>query len=156
MGSLTDRLGSAWSGRQTREGTQCSRPGYGCQDLGLQVSKLLVLKCLRVRAGSILLYTASSPGACVVASLSYGKRMCVSYNAHVWAHGENKPLYSPYLTESNAERLANALCRMRGAALKLGQMLSIQDENIMPPQVLAALGRALVAADLMLPCWDLH
>ena len=49
--------------------------------------------------------------------------------------GEQKPNYSPYLTEANAERLANALCRMRGAALKLGQMLSIQDENLMPPQV---------------------
>ena len=40
-----------------------------------------------------------------------------------------------YLTEANAERLADALCRMRGAALKLGQMLSIQDENVIPPQV---------------------
>ena len=30
------------------------------------------------------------------------------------------------LSVANAERLANALCRMRGAALKLGQMLSIQ------------------------------
>lgn len=40
-----------------------------------------------------------------------------------------------YLTEANAERLADALCRMRGAALKLGQMLSIQDENVLPPQV---------------------
>ncbi|KAJ9542016.1 hypothetical protein OSB04_028522 [Centaurea solstitialis] len=30
---------------------------------------------------------------------------------------------SPYLSEKNAERLALALCRMRGAALKLGQML---------------------------------
>lgn len=49
--------------------------------------------------------------------------------------GEQKPTYSPYLTEANAERLANALCRMRGAALKLGQMLSIQDENLLPPQV---------------------
>ena len=34
--------------------------------------------------------------------------------------------YSSFMTEDNAERLANALCRMRGAALKLGQMLSIQ------------------------------
>ena len=42
-----------------------------------------------------------------------------------------------YLTEANAERLADALCRMRGAALKLGQMLSIQDENVIPPQVRA-------------------
>lgn len=43
--------------------------------------------------------------------------------------------YSSFMTEDNAERLANALCRMRGAALKLGQMLSIQDENVLPPQV---------------------
>ena len=42
---------------------------------------------------------------------------------------------SRYLTEANAERLADALCRMRGAALKLGQMLSIQDENVLPPAV---------------------
>ena len=42
---------------------------------------------------------------------------------------------SPFLTEANAERLAVALCRMRGAALKVGQMLSIQDESIMPPPV---------------------
>ncbi len=30
------------------------------------------------------------------------------------------------LSESNAERIVNTLCRVRGAALKLGQMLSIQ------------------------------
>lgn len=40
-----------------------------------------------------------------------------------------------FLSQSNAERLADALCRMRGAALKIGQMLSIQDENVLPPQV---------------------
>jgi hypothetical protein len=38
---------------------------------------------------------------------------------------------SAFLSEGNAERLANALCRMRGAALKLGQMLSIQDDNLL-------------------------
>ena len=43
--------------------------------------------------------------------------------------------FNAYLTDKNAERLANALCRMRGAALKLGQMLSIQDEGVLPPQV---------------------
>lgn len=42
---------------------------------------------------------------------------------------------SPYLSERNAERLALALCRMRGAALKLGQMLSIQDESVVPAPV---------------------
>ena len=44
-----------------------------------------------------------------------------------------------FLTEANAERLANALCRMRGAALKIGQMLSIQDESVLPPQVRAGM-----------------
>ncbi len=39
---------------------------------------------------------------------------------------ENAPPHSVVLSEANAERLANALCRMRGAALKMGQMLSIQ------------------------------
>lgn len=52
------------------------------------------------------------------------------------ADGKPKPnLYSAFVTESNAERLAASLCRMRGAALKIGQMLSIQDENVLPPQV---------------------
>ena len=37
---------------------------------------------------------------------------------------------SPFLSEANAERIVSTLCKMRGAALKLGQMLSIQgDEN---------------------------
>ena len=33
---------------------------------------------------------------------------------------------SIFLSDSNAERIVNTLCRVRGAALKLGQMLSIQ------------------------------
>lgn len=37
------------------------------------------------------------------------------------AGGEAHPT-SSFLTEENAERLANALCRMRGAALKIGQV----------------------------------
>ena len=41
------------------------------------------------------------------------------------------------LSPRNAEVLAEGLCRMRGAALKLGQMLSIQDEGMLPPAVQA-------------------
>jgi aarF domain-containing kinase len=48
----------------------------------------------------------------------------------------NQTALSPFLSEKNAERLALALCRMRGAALKIGQMLSIQDESLVPPPVL--------------------
>lgn len=49
----------------------------------------------------------------------------------------NQSALSPFLSEKNAERLALALCRMRGAALKIGQMLSIQDESLVPPPVLS-------------------
>lgn len=52
---------------------------------------------------------------------------------------EKQSVLSPFLSEKNAERLALALCRMRGAALKLGQMLSIQDESLVPAPVLALL-----------------
>jgi len=64
-------------------------------------------------------------------------------------------LYSAFISETNAERLAEAMCRMRGAAMKLGQMLSIQDENILPPQFSAALERVRAGADVM-PRRQLH
>ena len=35
------------------------------------------------------------------------------------ADGKGRPM----LSEANARRLANGLCRMRGAALKIGQMM---------------------------------
>ncbi|CAK7348565.1 unnamed protein product [Dovyalis caffra] len=57
--------------------------------------------------------------------------------------------YSPFLSDKNAERLALALCRMRGAALKLGQMLSIQDESLVPAPILAALDTVRQGADVM-------
>lgn len=56
---------------------------------------------------------------------------------------------SPFLTEANAYRLADTLSRMRGAALKLGQMLSIQDQSVIPPALSAALQRVRQNADMM-------
>jgi len=38
---------------------------------------------------------------------------------------------------------------MRGAALKLGQMLSLQDDNSLPPSLSKALERVKQAADYM-------
>ena len=38
------------------------------------------------------------------------------------------------LSGSNIERIVNRLSRMRGAALKLGQMLSIQDTQMIPKE----------------------
>lgn len=56
---------------------------------------------------------------------------------------------SAFVSEANAERLAASLSRMRGAALKLGQMLSIQDERVVPAPILRALERVRQGADIM-------
>eukprot|EP00667_Euglena_gracilis_P006539 EG_transcript_6595 len=53
------------------------------------------------------------------------------------------------LSDANMDRMVTTLCRMRGAVLKLGQMLSIQDEAVMPPALLAAFARVRDAADIM-------
>uniref|UniRef100_A0A8B9ZFE8 Atypical kinase COQ8A, mitochondrial n=1 Tax=Anas platyrhynchos TaxID=8839 RepID=A0A8B9ZFE8_ANAPL len=42
---------------------------------------------------------------------------------------------SPFLSEANAERIVRTLCKVRGAALKLGQMLSIQDDAFINPHL---------------------
>ncbi|KAK3164270.1 hypothetical protein QOZ80_1AG0015080 [Eleusine coracana subsp. coracana] len=72
----------------------------------------------------------------------------VVYGTPVDAEGKKSAL-SPFLSDQNAERVALALCRMRGAALKVGQMLSIQDESLVPPPVLAALDIVRQGADVM-------
>ncbi|KAK4469072.1 hypothetical protein MN116_006661 [Schistosoma mekongi] len=54
-----------------------------------------------------------------------------------------------FLTDANLEKVVDTLCRMRGAALKLGQMLSIQDENFVSPQVQKIFERVRQAADFM-------
>ena len=48
---------------------------------------------------------------------------------------------SVLVSAGNAERLASTLSRIRGAALKVGQMLSIQDADLLPPPLAAALDR---------------
>eukprot|EP00571_Detonula_confervacea_P001385 CAMPEP_0172321274 /NCGR_PEP_ID=MMETSP1058-20130122/42890_1 /TAXON_ID=83371 /ORGANISM="Detonula confervacea, Strain CCMP 353" /LENGTH=640 /DNA_ID=CAMNT_0013036737 /DNA_START=69 /DNA_END=1988 /DNA_ORIENTATION=- len=51
--------------------------------------------------------------------------------------------------DANAQRLTGSLRRMRGAAMKLGQMLSIQDESIAPPALTNALAQVRKGAEAM-------
>ena len=51
--------------------------------------------------------------------------------------------------DANAQRLSDSLRRMRGAAMKLGQMLSIQDESIAPPALTNALAQVRKGAEAM-------
>ncbi|CAG5111367.1 Oidioi.mRNA.OKI2018_I69.chr2.g5683.t1.cds [Oikopleura dioica] len=51
------------------------------------------------------------------------------------------------LTENDVSELVGLLCKMRGAALKLGQFLSIQDDNFISPELQKI-------ASLELPGWE--
>uniref|UniRef100_A0AAF5DFR6 ABC1 domain-containing protein n=1 Tax=Strongyloides stercoralis TaxID=6248 RepID=A0AAF5DFR6_STRER len=54
-----------------------------------------------------------------------------------------------FLTSGNAERIVQTLCRVRGAALKLGQMLSLQDEEVVSKPLLDIFQRVRDKADFM-------
>ena len=59
------------------------------------------------------------------------------------------------LTEANASRIVATLCRVRGAALKLGQILSIQDGAVIGPELQKIFDRVRESADFM-PKWQLE
>jgi predicted unusual protein kinase regulating ubiquinone biosynthesis (AarF/ABC1/UbiB family) len=62
---------------------------------------------------------------------------------------------SVFLTAASAERLAARLARLRGAAMKLGQLLSIEGEDLLPPDFARALATLRSGASPM-PLAQLH
>ncbi|KAI6295467.1 hypothetical protein MCOR33_007617 [Pyricularia grisea] len=60
---------------------------------------------------------------------------------------------SAMLSPANMERLVSKLSRMRGAALKMGQMLSFQDAKMLPGPIREVLQRVQDRADYM-PAWQ--
>ena len=56
-----------------------------------------------------------------------------------FARGETSDLGSALFAAPNARRLAARLARLRGAAMKLGQLVSLQGEDILPPEFAQAL-----------------
>lgn len=69
--------------------------------------------------------------------------------------GKAKSMREAFLSPQNAERIVDTLCKVRGAALKLGQILSIQDTNVVSPQLIQAFDRVRQAADYM-PDWQVE
>ncbi|XP_031165645.1 atypical kinase COQ8A, mitochondrial [Sander lucioperca] len=67
--------------------------------------------------------------------------------------GEKKSILdsSAFLSEANAQRIVRTLCKVRGAALKIGQMLSIQDDAFISPQLAKIFERVRQSADFMPP-----
>jgi aarF domain-containing kinase len=55
------------------------------------------------------------------------------------ARGESGDLASALLSAPNARRLAARLARLRGAAMKIGQLVSLQGEDVLPPEFARAL-----------------
>ncbi|XP_072930789.1 atypical kinase COQ8B, mitochondrial [Epargyreus clarus] len=60
-----------------------------------------------------------------------------------------------FLSPANAERIVDTLCKVRGAALKLGQLLSIQDDALISPELQRIFERVRQSADFM-PNWQVE
>lgn len=83
----------------------------------------------------------SSPLSRILGFGGLAAKLAVGTAAEIVRSGGKGGTYSALISDANVDRLAETLCTMRGAALKLGQMLSIQDENLVPPKLAQALDR---------------
>ncbi|MCC7198845.1 MAG: AarF/ABC1/UbiB kinase family protein, partial [Gammaproteobacteria bacterium] len=75
--------------------------------------------------------------------------------AKQWAGGKKPGATSALLTARNAQVLAKELSKLRGAAMKLGQMLSLQGDEILPPEFTQALS-SLGSQGYAMPSSQLH
>lgn len=60
-----------------------------------------------------------------------------------------------FMSDDNVRRLVDKLSTMRGAALKLGQFMSIQDSNLLPEQIEQVMLRVQNSANYM-PAWQME
>ncbi len=67
------------------------------------------------------------------------------------ARGQRPSLGDLLLTPANAARLTEELARMRGAAMKIGQLLSMDAGEMLPPELAAILARLRAEAHPMPP-----
>ncbi|CAN6674840.1 atypical kinase Coq8p, mitochondrial [Trichomonascus vanleenenianus] len=63
--------------------------------------------------------------------------------------GDGKDTRSVFLNQANLERMVKKLSQMRGAALKIGQLLSFQDEKVLPPEIHQVMSRVQNTANYM-------
>jgi len=63
--------------------------------------------------------------------------------------GQRPDLPSLLLTPANARRLADELARLRGAAMKLGQLISMDGGEVLPRELADIMGRLRAEADPM-------
>ncbi|ODV88300.1 hypothetical protein CANARDRAFT_26452 [[Candida] arabinofermentans NRRL YB-2248] len=68
---------------------------------------------------------------------------------HYATHGSKPNISSMIMSPRNIEMMAKKFSRMRGAALKIGQMLSFQDSSVLPPEIQQILLRVQNSAHYM-------
>ena len=66
-----------------------------------------------------------------------------------WSRGNRPSVGDLLLTPGNAQRVADQLSRLRGAAMKVGQLLSMDAGDLMPPELAAILARLRADAQPM-------
>ena len=67
------------------------------------------------------------------------------------ANGQRPEFRDLLLTPRNAARIADQLARMRGAAMKVGQLISMDTGDVLPPELAQILSRLRADADYMPP-----
>ncbi|MEM1373642.1 MAG: AarF/ABC1/UbiB kinase family protein [Pseudomonadota bacterium] len=84
------------------------------------------------------------------ASLSIAGNMAVS-GARELLSGRRPELRGLMLTPANIGRLTAELARMRGAAMKVGQLVSMDAGDVLPPEIADIIARLRADADFMPP-----
>ena len=65
----------------------------------------------------------------------------VTEGSRHWLRGERPALSELLLSRKNLEQVADRLARMRGAAMKLGQLISMDSGALLPPELATVLDR---------------
>lgn len=96
------------------------------------------------RFGRALTYGSMFAGVGVGAAMEAMRRIASNQKSH-----------SLLLNEANANRIVDTLCQVRGAALKIGQILSLQDLKLVPEEIQRLFIRVRDSAHYM-PGWQLN
>ncbi|KIN96626.1 hypothetical protein M404DRAFT_162571, partial [Pisolithus tinctorius Marx 270] len=91
----------------------------------------------------------------LAASLGYGAATEFLRRSTTSPGGSDGQHSSLIMTEANIKRLVSKLSQMRGAALKLGQFMSIQDTHVLPPDLDEIFRRVQNSAHYM-PDWQME
>ncbi|KAJ8737939.1 hypothetical protein PYW08_000534 [Mythimna loreyi] len=101
------------------------------------------------RLGRMFSFGSLAAGLGVGTVAQYARNTFQSVTGHV------DDSANAFLSPANAERIVDTLCKVRGAALKLGQLLSIQDDSMISPELQRIFQRVRQSADFM-PSWQVE